>query len=145
MPGPQAPPVYLVEDDRPALLALLRAPKTPQPFRCRAPISLHLADGHNAREVACLLGPSRLTGRRWRRHWLARQTCTVLERLREAPRPGTPATFRAEQWCQSMALACELPADSERFSRHWTPRAGAAEAIKRGIVETIAERHVGRF
>jgi len=44
-----------------------------------------------------------------------------------------------------MALACEPPEHSERPISHWTPRELAAEAIKRGIVETISERHVGRF
>jgi putative transposase len=145
MPGPKAPPVCLGEDERQELLALIRAHKTPQHFSFRAQIILHLADGHNAREVARLLGTSRLTVRRWRRHWLARRNCTVLERLHDAPRPGTPTTFSAEQWCQIMALACEPPADSERPISHWTPREVAAEAIKRGIVETISERHVGRF
>jgi len=145
MPGPKAPPVDLGEDERQELLALIRAHKTPQHFSFRAQIILHLADGHNAREVARLLGTSRLTVRRWRRHWLARRPCAVLERLHDAPRPGTPATFSAEPWCQIMALACEPPADSERPISHWTPREVAAEAIKRGIVETISERHVGRF
>jgi putative transposase len=65
--------------------------------------------------------------------------------LHDAPRPGTPATFTVEQWCQIMALACEPPEDSARPISHWTPRELAAEAIKRGIVETISERHVGRF
>ena len=145
MPGPKAPPVDLGEDERQELLALIRAHKTPQHFSFRAQIILHLADGHNAREVARLLGTSRLTVRRWRRHWLARRNCAVLVRLHDAPRPGTPATFSAEQWCQIMALACEPPADSERPISHWTPREVAAEAIKRGIVATISERHVGRF
>jgi putative transposase len=145
MPGPKAPPVDLGEDERQELLALIRAHKTPQHFSFRAQIILHLADGHNAREVARLLGTSRLTVRRWRRHWLARRNCAVLERVHDAPRPGTPATFSAEQWCQIMALACEPPADSERPISHWTPREVAAEAIKRGIVATISERHVGRF
>jgi putative transposase len=145
MPGPKAPPVDLGEDERQELLALIRAHKTPQHFSFRAQIILHLADGHNAREVARLLGTSRLTVRRWRRHWLARRHCAVLERVHDAPRPGTPATFSAEQWCQIMALACEPPADSERPISHWTPREVAAEAIKRGIVATISERHVGRF
>jgi hypothetical protein len=54
-------------------------------------------------------------------------------------------TFSDEQWCQIMALACEPPAVAERPISHWTPREVAAEAIKRGIVETIPERHVGRF
>jgi len=145
MSGPKAPPVRLGEDERQELLTLIRAHTTPQHFSFRAQIILHLADGHNAREVARLLGTSRLTVRRWRRHWLERQNCAVRERLHDAPRPGTPTTFSAEQWCQIMALACEPPADSERPISHWTPREVAAEAIKRGIVETISERHVGRF
>jgi len=145
MPGPKAPPVDLTEDERQELLALIRAHKTPQHFRFRAQIILHLADGHNAHEVARRLGTSRLTVRRWRRHWLTRPNCSVPERLQDAPRAGTPATFSVEQWCQIMALACAAPADSERPISHWTPREVAAEAIKRGIVETISERHVGRF
>src|SRR5262245_15918881 len=145
MPGPKAPPVSLGESERQELLALIRAHKTPQHFSFRAQIMLHLADGHNAREVACLLGTSRLTVRRWRRHWLARHNGTVRERLQDAPRPGTPVTCSAEPWCQIMALACEPPADAQRPISHWTPRELADEAIKRGIVPTIAERHVGRF
>jgi putative transposase len=145
MPGPKAPHLYLAEDERQELLALIRAHKTPQHFSFRAQIILSLADGHNAREVARLLGTSRLTVRRWRRHWCTRHNGAVLERLHDAPRPGTPATFSAEQWCQIMALACEPPADSDRPIRHWTPRDVAAEAIQRGIVPTISERHVGRF
>ena len=145
MPGPKAPDVFLAEDERQELLALIRAHKTPQHFSFRAQIILHLADGHNAQEVARLVGTSRLTVRRWRRHWLTRPNCVVLERLQDAPRPGTPATFSVEQWCQIMALACEPPADSRRPISHWTPRELADEAIKRGIVATISERHVGRF
>src|SRR5262249_32933563 len=96
-------------------------------------------------EVARRLETSRRTVRLWRRHWLARPERTVAERLQDAPRPGAPATFSAEQWCQIMALACEPPEDSARPISHWTPRELAAEAIKRGIVGTISERHVGRF
>jgi transposase len=145
MTGPTAPPVCLTEDERHELLALIRAHKTPQHFSFRAQIIVHLADGHNAHEVARRLGTSRLTVRRWRRHWLTRPHGTVLERLHDAPRPGTPATCSVEQWCQIMALACEPPADSQRPISHWTPRELADEASKRGMVATISERHVGRF
>jgi hypothetical protein len=89
MPGPKPPAVPLSEAERQELLALIRAHKTPQHFSFRAQIILYLADGHNAHEVARLLGTSRLTVRRWRRHWLTRPTGTVQERLQDAPRPGT--------------------------------------------------------
>jgi len=145
MPGPKAPMVRLSPAEHQALGTLVRAHTTPQHLSLRAQIILHLADGHHTREVAHRLGTSRLTVRRWRRAWLARPDRGVRERLHDAPRPGTPATFRVEQWCQIMALACEPPEDSARPISHWTPRELAAEAMKRGIVETISERHVGRF
>jgi putative transposase len=145
MSGPKAPSVPLSADERQELLTLIRAHKTPQHCSFRAQIILQLAEGHNAREVARHLGTSRVTVRRWRHHWLARHACAVSERLQDAPRPGAPTTFDVEQWCQIMALACEPPADSERPISHWTPRELAAEAIKRRIVATISERHVGRF
>jgi len=44
-----------------------------------------------------------------------------------------------------MALACEPPAAAGRPRSHWTPRAFADEAIKRGMVTTISARHVDRF
>ena len=145
MPGPKPPAVPLSEAERQELLGLIRAHKTPQHHSFRAHIILLLADGHTAPEVARRLGTSRRTVRLWRRHWLARPRSTVAERLQDAPRPGAPATFSAEQWCQIIALACEPPEVSDRPISHWTPRELADEARKRGIVKTISERHVGRF
>jgi response regulator of citrate/malate metabolism len=68
MPGPKAPSVPLSADERPELLTLIRAHKTPQHFSFRAHIILQLAEGYNAREVARHVGTSRVTVRRWRRH-----------------------------------------------------------------------------
>jgi putative transposase len=42
-------------------------------------------------------------------------------------------------------VGCEDPADSGRPVSHWTPREVAEEVRKRGIVETISTRSVGRF
>jgi putative transposase len=145
MPGPTPPAVPLSEAERHALHTLIRAHKTPQHLSFRAHVILSLAEGLTAPEVARRLGTTRTTVRRWRRHWLKRHGGAVAERLQDAPRPGAPATFRAEQWCQIIALACEPPEASERPISHWTPRARADEARKRGIVATISERHVGRF
>jgi transposase len=145
MPGPKPPEIVLSPDERQELMTLTRAHKTPQHVSFRAQLIVQLADGHNTRKAADALSTSRLTVRRWRRHWLERSEGSVLERLQDAQRPGTPATFSPEQWCQIMAIACEPPESSGRPISHWTPREIAAEAIKRGIVEPISERHVGRF
>src|SRR5215510_4059860 len=138
MPGPKPPAVPLSEEDRQVLHTLIRAHKTPQHLSFRAHVILLLAEGLTAPAVARRLGTTRTTVRRWRRHWLRRSGCAVPERLQDAPRPGAPATCSAEQWCQSIALACEPPEASGRPISHWTPR-------KRGIVGTISKRHVGRF
>jgi putative transposase len=145
MPGPQPPAVPLLEEERQALHTMIRAHKTPQHLSFRAQVILLLAEGLMAPDVARRLGTTRTTVRRWRRHWLKRQGCTVLERLQDAARPGAPATFSAEQWCQIIALAYEPPEASGRPISHWTPRELADEACKRDIVATISERHVGRF
>ena len=145
MPGPQPPAVPLSEEERQTLHTMIRAHKTPQHLSFRAQVILLLAEGLSAPDVARRLGTTRTTVRRWRRHWLTRQGCPVPERLHDAARPGAPATFRAEQWGQIIALACEPPEAAGRPISHWTPRELADEARKRGIVQTISERHVGRF
>jgi transposase len=145
MPGPTPPAVPLSEEERHALHTMIRAHKTPQHLSFRAPVILLLAEGFSAPDVARRLGTPRTTVRRWRRHWLKRPGESVSARLQDAPRPGAPATFGAEPWCQIIALACEPPEASGRPISPWTPRALAAEARQRGIVTTISERHVGRF
>jgi hypothetical protein len=44
-----------------------------------------------------------------------------------------------------VAIACEDPGQSERPVTHWTRKELADEAVKRGIVEQISPRSVGRF
>ena len=145
MPGRSRVKINLSADERQGLKRLMRAHKTPQHISFRAQIILRLAQNQLITEVAQELGTSRRTVQLWRTHWLNRPDASLHERLQDAPRPGTPATFHSEQWCQIIALACEPPEDSGRPISHWTPRELAQEAIKRGIVETISERHLGRF
>jgi transposase len=122
MPGPKPPAMPLSEEERHALHTLIRAHKTPQHLSFRAQVVLLLAEGLTAPDVARRLETTRTTVRRWRRHWLKRPGCAVHERLQDAPRPGAPTTFSAEQWCQIIALACEPPEASGRPISHWTPR-----------------------
>jgi putative transposase len=69
----------------------------------------------------------------------------VADALDDAPRPGAPGTFSAEQVVQIVAIACEPPPSSDRPTSHWTPREIADEAVTRGIVPTISPRSVERF
>jgi putative transposase len=72
-------------------------------------------------------------------------TTMVVEALTDHPRSGTPATLTAAQIVQMVAVACADPAESGRPVSHWTPREVAEEVRKRGLVETISTRSVGRF
>ncbi len=115
-------------------------------------------------EIALKLGIHRHTARLWRRRkWLAARerleeaeasssSCEKVLReciedvLADAPRSTTPATFAPEQICRIVALACEDPGEeSGRPVTHWTTAELADEAVKRGIVESISPRSVGRF
>jgi transposase len=69
----------------------------------------------------------------------------IITVLSDCPRSGTPNFFSTEQVVQIVALACEKPQASERPISHWSARELADEAIKRGIVEKISPRSVGRF
>jgi putative transposase len=62
-----------------------------------------------------------------------------------APRSGRPATFTPEQLCHLVAVAGESPEASGRPGSHWPPRALTEEVLKRGLVDRIATRSVGRF
>lgn len=126
----------------------------------RCSIILLAADGVSNTEQGRRLGIDRQRSRRWRARWSENQErLAEAERegasdkdlakllralLSDAPRPGAPPTFTAEQLTQIIAVACELPEECDRPVTHWAPRELADEVIKRGIVETISPRHVDR-
>ena len=109
--------------------------------------------------IAAQVGLNRLQVGIWRQRWrdaweaLCVWECTEPHRLREAildvladaPRPGAPATFSAEQVAQIVALACEPPKLSGRPISRWTLRELRDEAIRRQIVEDISVSQVCRF
>ena len=125
----------------------------------RAAIILLGFTGMLNEEIALQVGLNRnqvgIWRQRWRNAWdsLCVWECTQPHRLREAildvlcdaPRPGAPATFTAEQVSQIVALACEDPKLSGRPIDHWTLRELRDEAIIRKIVEEISVSQVGRF
>jgi putative transposase len=162
MPGPRPQPIVLTDPQRETLEHLTRRTSSTQGLVRRARIVLAAAEGHNNEQIARRLGINRETARLWRRVWSdaaellaaeeeeeisekALREC-VEEVLADAPRSGAPATFAPEQVVQIVALAWEAPReDSGRPLSHWTPRELADEAVKRGIVQSISPRSVGRF
>ena len=146
MPRCTAAPVYVSDNDRQILEDLERRRNAPQGLVKRAQIILLAAYGIGVRATAERLGRGRATVQRWRRRWShASADESALERLVDAPRPGTPATFTPEQICSILALACEPPMRNGRELTHWTHAELAAEAMARNIVESISPDSIGRF
>jgi putative transposase len=147
MPRLAPVPLQLSAQEREDLHALINRHSTAQQIALRGRIILLADAGKNHREIARELSISRDMARLWRHRWLEVTPTDkpVAERLADAPRPGGPATFTLEQTLQLFALACENPENSRRPISHWTPKELADEMVKRGLVEEISPRHVGRL
>ena len=172
MRGPKPPPIVLTPTQLDALQRLKRRQRSPQRLVRRVRIILEAASGTNNAQIARLLGIDRGQVRTWRKRWLesaprlqeaaereekekagdgesssssALITAMIEEVLADEPRSGTPPIFSAEQVVRIGALACEDPRDCGRPLTHWTTPELADAAIKRGIVESISPRSVGRF
>src|SRR6266700_5136415 len=153
--------VQLTARQRTCLEQIVRRQTSPQRLVRRATMLLALETGANQCHVMRQMHLNRGTVRAWRQRWLAfapkleqleadegsdKTLCTmIVAALTDHPRPGTPATFTAEQIVQIVAIACADPPDSGRPVSHWTPREVAEEVRQRGIVATISTRRVGRF
>ncbi len=158
MAGPLPVAIIVSPPQLTVIDALLRQHSTPQTLALRVRIVLAAATGMRnlplARELACSLK----TVIKWRARWAAAEAQlaavegdpadlkrVIARVLADAPRPGAPDTFTAEQIVQIINLACTPPADAGRPIDAWTPRELADEAVKRQIVASISPSSVGRF
>jgi putative transposase len=161
MSGPLPPSVKLSEKQCEILEQIVRRPSSPQGIVSRAKVVLKAASGNNNAQIARELDIEVKTARKWRGRWIGveaelstveaeedgdKRLLLLIEAvLSDAPRPGAPVTFSAEEVVQIVAIACEPLEVSGRPISHWTPREVAEEAVERGIVESISPRQVGRF
>ena len=158
MSGPLPIAITVSPRQRAVLERLLRQHSCPQALARRITIILAATAGERNEPLAARLGCAPTTIRRWRRRWMAAQPdlqmvdddeallrALIAEVLADAPRPGVPPTFTAEQIVQIINLACTSPAAAGRPMDAWTPRELADEAAKRLIVASISPRSVGRF
>jgi putative transposase len=158
MAGPLPLAITVSPPQQTVLHALLRQHSTPQTLALRVRIVLAAASGMRNLPITRSLACSLKTVIKWRARWAAAEPqlaaseadAADLKRmiarvLADAPRPGTPDTFTAEQIVQLLNLACTPPADAGRPIDAWTPRELADEAEKRQIVASISPSSVRRF
>jgi putative transposase len=142
----RASQLKLNEREQEELVQMTKRHRSEQQQVLRARIILAAAQGHSNVQIARELAINVDTARLWRDRWVSLQgsdldTLSIAERLRDAPRPGTPPRITVEQRCQIAALACEVPMKAGRPISQWTGREIAAEVKARGIVEQISPRH----
>ena len=138
--------IVLSDQQREDLELIIRKRKSSQSLVLRAKFILAGAEGKSLLGTSKALKCTRETVTRWRRHWVDRSDdLPTLERLQEAPRPGAPPKFTAEQICQIVALSCDKPEDHGYPFSHWSESSLAMAAVDKEIVPSISQRQVGRF
>jgi putative transposase len=142
----RATKVILSEQEQEGLEQLTTRHRSEQQQVQRARLILAAAQGHSNAQIGRELAIDVDTVRLWRDRWVGLQgidlaTLSIAERLRDAPRPGSPPKFTAHQRCQMAAFACEAPLKAGRPISQWTGREIADELVVRGIVEQISPRH----
>jgi putative transposase len=142
----RATKIVLSEREQEGLVQITKRHRSEQQQAQRASMILATAQGDSNAQIARDLDVNVDTVRLWRDCWVGLQgidldTLSVTERLQDAPRPGTPPKFTAQQRCQLAALACEAPMKAGRPISQWTGREIADELVVRGIVEQISPRH----
>lgn len=146
---PQLAPksVSLEPAERDQLSQLINRHHTSQQIALRAKIILLADEGKNHREIARELEISRKMAQLWRRRWFegVASGAALAERLQDAERSGTPATFELEQVSHLFKIACDSPSEYNRPISQWTNRELADELVQQQIVESISPRHVGRL
>lgn len=138
--------ITLSSREQQQLEQIVRRHTSPQRLVRRARIVLLAAQGHSNESISRQVEIKSDQVRQWRRRWLETDPLSpVEERLSDRQRPGAPASFTSKQVCEIVALACEDPRQSGWSMTEWTAPALAAEAKKRGIVETISETTIRDF
>ena len=118
-------------------------------------------EGLSNRAQARSLGCDHQRVRRWRRRWESVHNgiaetearggphkelkSAVVAALQDAPRPGAPATFTAEEIAHLISLACKKPEEVGVPVSHWSAADLARTAVEQGVVSSISVRHVARI
>lgn len=126
----------------------------------RAQIIQKSTEGVSDRKIAKLLNIGRIAVATWRKRWLLNESTMllidekefgisyknhILNILSDSPRPGAPPKFSAEQICQIINVACEVPEESNLPLSHWSLSSLSNEIVKRKIVDSISTSQLAVF
>ena len=152
--------IILTNKQRDVLNQIATSRTQRQDYIERAKIILLSSTAKQDKQIRSELDLTQPTVRKWRNRWLKNEDKLllidetekgiqylrkILEILSDAPRPGAPHTFTAEQICQIMSLACERPEDNKLPISHWSLNSLVNEIISRGIVESISRSRMASF
>ena len=133
--------IILSAEEHQELMVRAHAARTAHRDLIRAQIILSDADSQSNAAIAAEVDVHLDTVRKWRRRFAAER----LAGLNDRPRAGRPRRFSAVQVAEVKALACELPATSEAPLARWSCPDLAAEAARRGVVESVSASTVRRW
>ena len=133
--------VVLSAAERRTLTARARSGRAAYRDVLRARIVLAAAAGTANAQIARWLGICEDTVRKWRHRFCDQR----LAGLKDRPRPGRKRTFSAVAEAEVKALACELPTETGVPLARWSTAELAAEAVTRGVVDSVSPSTVGRW
>lgn len=107
----------------------------------RARIVLAAAEGQPNAVIARRLAITEDTARRWRGRFAAERIAGLNDRARS----GRPRTFADVAAAEVKAMACALPAETGVPLARWSATELAAEAVARGVVDTVSASTVRRW
>jgi transposase len=142
MPGPRARPVHVAPPVRAELEAIAACPTAAHRDVVRARVILLAAEGRNNEAIACAVGVTERTVRKWR---LRFAVCSTVAALHDRRRIGRPARITVETRCEVVKLACARPKDNHApFHEYWTVRAlRDAFEVETGV--SLSESEIGRI
>jgi transposase len=159
MPWESASKVELSKKQEQILKEYAAGTHTQLHLKIRAQIVLNASKGCTNNSIERDMGLEAKVVKRWRDRYSAKyeelkhieaETPRKMRReieeiLSDEQRSGGPSKFTDEQAAAIVALACEDPSTQELPFSHWTPGLLQIEVIKRGIVNNISVRQIGRF
>jgi transposase len=122
--------IELSDEERAALLAIVRSPRSEQRMVTRARVVLAASEGIPNRRIAGEVGLSERKVGVWRNRFAERR----LEGLGDLPRPGAQRRYGHDKRLEVFKTACSEPPEGET---HWTVRS-LAETVGVGKSQTHA-------